>query len=145
MSNTNRAGARLRRAATWLVALMLLVALGGALAGTRRVAVANEAATSMGSGAAPKLIRDGTIATDLVGRFIAHGERTIFRVTATHAEFRILENLSLERVAAEIAASSEGASWKINGLVTEYRGANYLLIERAVMQNTRRSSLVEPR
>ena len=42
-----------------------------------------------------------------------------------------LENLALQRVARSLAERSQESQWKVSGMVTEFRGANYILLRRA--------------
>ena len=46
-----------------------------------------------------------------------------------------LENLTLQRIAQVIADSPERLRWTVTGTITEYRGANYLLVRRAILKN----------
>lgn len=78
----------------------------------------------------PRLRREGTQLRDEPGRFIAAGNRVSF-VASDGTNYVGLENLNLERVAKIITASPDSAEWFVAGTVTEYQGANYLLISRA--------------
>jgi len=56
------------------------------------------------------------------------------RFTATIDSERnlvVLENLSLERIAEAMKIDSSDNRWTVHGRVTEFRGQNYLWIERA--------------
>jgi hypothetical protein len=46
----------------------------------------------------------------------------------------VLENLALERIGRALDESRGTRLWVVSGLITEYRGANYLLVSKAVMQ-----------
>jgi hypothetical protein len=46
-----------------------------------------------------------------------------------------LENLNLERVASVINENPEQLQWSVSGTITEYRGANYLLVSRATLKS----------
>jgi hypothetical protein len=68
-----------------------------------------------------------------MGTFQPAGERVVFQPAGGKESYRVLENLALER----IRTLDEGAgqrAWVISGIVTEYRGANFLLITKAVLQ-----------
>jgi hypothetical protein len=52
----------------------------------------------------------------------------------TPESIRVLENLALERVANAIVDPRAPNRWLVSGTITEYRGLNYLLISRAVVQ-----------
>ena len=45
-----------------------------------------------------------------------------------------LENLNLERVALANNKATNRQEWFVSGTVTEFRGVNYLLIEKAVLK-----------
>jgi hypothetical protein len=49
-------------------------------------------------------------------------------------EFPALENLALERVARIVSESPDQLQWSVSGMVTEYRGQNYLLITTALLK-----------
>jgi len=44
-----------------------------------------------------------------------------------------LENLNLERIARAVADNPVTLEWKVTGTITEYRGANFLLVTRATL------------
>ena len=71
------------------------------------------------------------------GRFESTGDRITFYSEQDDEVFRVLENLALERIARILEdPSGLGASrkWGVTGVVTEYQGSNYLLIERAILK-----------
>jgi hypothetical protein len=71
------------------------------------------------------------------GRFESTGDRITFYADEGEEVFRVLENLALERIARVLEdPSGLGGSrkWNVTGVVTEYRGSNYLLIERAILK-----------
>jgi hypothetical protein len=78
--------------------------------------------------------REGTRLTDVTGRFEIAGDRVTFFPTAGRESFRLLENLSLERVAQVLSESRSRQEWTVSGTLTEFRGANYLLLTKAVIR-----------
>lgn len=80
-------------------------------------------------------LREGTKVLDRVGRFQISGDRTTFTSSQGSSEesFRVLENLMLERVTQLVNESPTERQWLISGTITEFRGANYLLLQRAVI------------
>jgi hypothetical protein len=46
--------------------------------------------------------------------------------------YTVLENLGLQRVMRVIRGNPEITRWSVSGLVTEFEGANYLLVSRAI-------------
>jgi len=80
--------------------------------------------------------REGEV-VELTGRFAFAGERVTFTAEEGNISFRVLENLALERVLQyleENAANAPRRLWSVVGRVTEFRGTNYLLLERAVLK-----------
>lgn len=44
--------------------------------------------------------------------------------------FRILENLTLQRIANAITDDAQDNFWKVSGILTEFQNENFLLIDR---------------
>ena len=44
-----------------------------------------------------------------------------------------LENLNLERISRAISNNPAQLEWMVSGEITEYRGANFLLVHRAIL------------
>jgi len=68
------------------------------------------------------------------GFFRATGDRVTFYDDAGNVRFRGLENLTLERIGRAIEETPTQVRWKVKGVITEFRGANFLLVTHAVMQ-----------
>lgn len=79
-------------------------------------------------------LREGTILTDVIGRFKVSGDRATFTITETGQSFGGLENLNLARVTTALRDDPD-AEWNISGLVTEHRGLNFLLIQKAIRKS----------
>lgn len=77
--------------------------------------------------------REGTLLVDVRGQFATRGERVVFVPDDGSAALTVLENLGLERVLRTSDDSPELLRWSIRGSVTEFGGANYLLLSRAVV------------
>ena len=78
-------------------------------------------------------IREGTELTDQLGSFRRKGDRLIFVTDDSRRQFAALENLALERVAQTLTEDDGQRQWEVTGQVTEYHGANFLLIRRAIL------------
>jgi hypothetical protein len=78
--------------------------------------------------------REGTRLTEITGRFELAGDRVIFHAASGRESYRLLENLALERVAQVLSESRSKQDWIISGTLTEFRGANYLLLTKAVIK-----------
>lgn len=79
-------------------------------------------------------MREGAKLTDYVGKFEVTGERITFYPSAGGEPLRALENLTLERVAHELAGIRREREWSVTGVVTEFQGGNYLLVTRAILK-----------
>ena len=80
-------------------------------------------------------LREGTELADLAGSFRITGDRVTFYAANDIRRFVCLENLNLERIVRALTETSDQARWNVSGKVTEYQGANYLLIERATLNS----------
>jgi len=79
-------------------------------------------------------VREGTELVDLRGVFKKAGQRVHFLPNDGQGPFVALENLNLQRIARTIADSLSRQEWEVSGTVTEYRGANFLLVKKAVLR-----------
>jgi len=79
-------------------------------------------------------LREGTVLTDVWGCFKATGDRITFVANTGNLTLVALENLNLERIARAVADTPAQLEWKVTGTVTEYGGANFLLVERAILK-----------
>jgi hypothetical protein len=80
------------------------------------------------------LLREGQ-SVELVGRLELSGDRATFFPIDKQPPLRVLENLALERVTRILGESTGEHQWLVSGVITEYRGANYLLISKAVQKS----------
>ena len=79
-------------------------------------------------------VREGTELADVLGYFTITGSRVTFITAESGHRFAGLENLNLERISKMISKAPKQMDWEVSGEVTEYRGANYLLVRRAVLK-----------
>ncbi len=87
-------------------------------------------------------LREGMKFVDRVGALKETGGRIAFYPDGEKQSLQLLENLALERVSRDL--DQPNRKWSVSGIVTEYRGANYLLLHRAVLK-ARVSSASGPR
>jgi hypothetical protein len=80
-------------------------------------------------------VREGTEIIDQLGHFQSTDGRVIFSTADGKRRFIALENLNLERIARSIADSPQTLQWGVTGTITEYRGANFLLVHRAILKS----------
>ncbi|HEV2971793.1 MAG TPA: hypothetical protein VGY55_17600 [Pirellulales bacterium] len=78
--------------------------------------------------------REGSRLIDKLGYFKLTGDRATFISSDGKLKFDGLENLAIERIARTIGDSPDPLEWSISGIITEYRGANYLLVTQAVLK-----------
>jgi len=105
------------------------------------VPTAEESSDPMTSISKSVRLREGTEIVEQRGRFIVSGDRALFITADDHRRFTVLENLNLERIAKAVTEHPDRLHWNISGMVTEYRGENYLLIKRATVRTRSDSSL----
>ncbi len=80
-------------------------------------------------------LREGVRLENTLGTFKSTGGRITFYPADTTPPLHALENLALERV-WRLQDVSQGRQWSVSGVVTEFRGANYLLITKAILKNS---------
>lgn len=85
-------------------------------------------------------LREGMKITQIVGRFEAAGEQVTFIRGDGKESLRALQNLALERIVQSIQEERGRYQWVVSGVITEFRGANYLLITRAVISGRDQST-----
>jgi len=91
-------------------------------------------AASNGTNKPTERLRENTRLVDVVGTFQAiGGDNVAFQPAGGKDSLRVLENLALERISRSLE-DNRGSTWTVSGLVTEYRGSNYLLVTKAVTQ-----------
>lgn len=81
----------------------------------------------------PLRLREGEV-LEVTGRLELSGDRAIFYPGTEKTGLRVLENLALERITQVLSESRDERQWIVSGTITEYRGANYLLIHKAVQR-----------
>lgn len=77
-------------------------------------------------------LREG-VTINAIGYFKVTADRAVFSTEDGTARYSGLENLNLERVAIAVAESPDQLLWNVTGTVTEFRGANYILVSRAML------------
>lgn len=82
----------------------------------------------------PERAREGSQLAEEVGSFEFVGDRVAFVPAGSRDSFRVLENLALERIVRELGDGRTQQAWIVNGTWTEFKGANYLLVTKAVVK-----------
>ena len=80
-------------------------------------------------------IREGTEMENQNGYFRMTGDRVTFFSEGGKGRFVVLENLNLERVSRILAENPDHLRWSVTATVTEYRGANYIFVRKAVCRD----------
>ena len=78
-------------------------------------------------------LREGTEWKDRQGVFRLAGDRVAFYPNGDRTRFVVLENLALDRVVRAMEASPIELRWSVSGIITEFRGTNYLVLRRATV------------
>lgn len=83
-----------------------------------------------------KRLREGTTFQGKRVFFRALGNRTVMHSLEGNESYVCLENLNLERILKAIDDKPARGVWKVDGTFTEFRGENFVLIQRAVVSPT---------
>jgi len=86
------------------------------------------------------LTREGTEIVNQLGYFRLTADRVTFFTDDGIGRFVVLENLNLQRIARTITDDPEQLQWDVTGTVTEFRGANFLFVRRAILKARTQSS-----
>lgn len=133
---------------SWQSWIWVLTAWGGlGWLDSSHMSMRPEAASTTGEHVRPTSeqlrLREGSKITEEVGEFRETGGRIAFYPDATGHSIIVLENLALERVSRELDQGKR--KWSVTGKVTEFRGSNYLLLERVVLKSRSALDAVAPR
>ena len=125
-----------RRLPGWLTVLAG-AGLALAVAAVRAEKPLRDVAAQDLSGSAPtaERLREGTRLVNASGYFKLTGDRITFYLDQGDRRLQVLENLSLERIGALVGETPDPLEWTVSGLVTEYGGGNYLLVQQATLKS----------
>ena len=113
----------------WLLNLIGLAAIGSNLAaGDGRNDDKPAPVTALRS--PDKLMREGARLESRVMIVRSSGDSLTLEAEDDKQAFEALENLALERILQSVRADSNDKRWLVTGQVTEYRGRNFLMLER---------------
>ncbi|MDR1494245.1 MAG: hypothetical protein LBT05_16235 [Planctomycetaceae bacterium] len=82
------------------------------------------------------LTREGTIVQSQHVWFRMVGNRVMMSSVQDSSYFLCLENLNLERIVNMMRKYPTMTDWQVDYLVTEYRGENYAIIQRAALMSS---------
>jgi hypothetical protein len=129
----------------WVLGLVAFLIVTGLLAQDGHTPGAGAARTVLpgGPAASPRRsdeeklterMREGTRVIDVVGSFQTAGDRISFHPDGKGESYRVLENLALQRVDEYLGANRGTPTWTVSGVMTEFRGSNFLLVQKAVVR-----------
>ena len=81
------------------------------------------------------LVREGTVIQSQHVVFRVSNDRVMLSTGNGSERYICLENQNLQRVTDVLKGNPTFTDWTVDFLVTEYRGANYALIQRAVLSS----------
>ncbi len=87
--------------------------------------------------------REGSRLIEQLGSFKLTGDRITFISSDGKLRMDCLENLASERTAHIIGDSPDPLLWTVSGVITEYRGTNYLLLSQCMLK-TKPTALSRP-
>jgi hypothetical protein len=123
---------------------------GVTLAWTRSAAAPNSARTALEAGVLSQAydsgekslgndntrrLREGGEIINQAGYFLTSGGRLAFESADSKTRLIALENHNLEQVAQTITDDASQLEWIVSGTISEYRGANFLLLSRAELKS----------
>ena len=126
----------LRSPACWVILSCGCVAVFANLSGDRQLSsksiMASDRPPLSSMAKDESILREGTPLVDVKGRFRKQGERFQFMEEGSSKSFKCLENLSLQRVDASQQDDDRKVVWLVTAKVTEFKGENFLFLEKAV-------------
>ena len=79
-------------------------------------------------------LREGEKFDKTIGEFLRVDGRIQFSPAGGAAKMTVLENRAAERVDRELESTRTRRKWSVSGVVTEFRGKNFLLVKHAVLR-----------
>ncbi len=132
MRSSRVASSSLSRALMCATTVVVFVAVGLVQGANEPAPTSAPLENESKAAAAKQRVREGARLLEQQGSFQPAGDRFMF-VGQDQARFMVLENLALQRIALALSEPQTAPTWTVTGIVTEFRGANYLLVTRAVM------------
>jgi hypothetical protein len=97
--------------------------------------IASQSPGGMPAGGKPiERLREGTRLIDVVGTFQSLGNDSVSFSPGGKDSLRVLENLALQRVVFILDDNKGARQWIVSGIITEYKGSNYILVTKAQQQ-----------
>lgn len=115
----------------WLLILIAIAAIGSNLTAGDS-GKKPDTATADGATEQQKLLREGTRVESRMVQVRLSGESLVLETLEDKQSFEALESLALERLQQALRSDSNDKRWLVTGQVTEFKGRNYLLLERVI-------------
>ncbi len=126
----------LRSSAFWVILAACTLAVVANLSGENQInanaMMASERPSLSQMSKEETVLREGTPLTEVKGRFKKQGERFQFTEEGTNKSFKCLENLCLQRIAANQHDDDRKVIWIVSAKLTEFNSENFLVLEKAV-------------
>lgn len=114
----------------WMINLVGLAAIGSNLTAEDETTHNGGSQQTQVSREPVKLLREGARVESRMMVVRSAADNLIFETEDDKQSLEALENLALERVVQAVRADSSDKRWLVTGQVTEYRGRNFILLER---------------
>jgi len=93
----------------------------------------NAPLTAAGGAKPAERLRENTRLADIAGVFQSVGNDSVsFSPAGSRDSYRLLENLALERIIRTLDENRGSRPGTASGIITEFRGTNYLLVTKAI-------------
>jgi hypothetical protein len=115
----------------WMLVVVGLAAIGSNLTagdGSKKP----EVPASDSSVEQPRLLREGTRIESRMVQVRQTGDSLVLETLEDKQVFEALESLALERLQQALRSDSNDKRWLVTGQVTEFKGRNFLLLERVI-------------
>ena len=125
----------LRSPAFWVVLTVCCVACFVNLSGTSghgNAIMADDRPSLAQMSRQESMAREGTSLADVKGRFRKQGDRFLFVEEGAVKTIKCLENLCLQRVAANQQDDDRKVVWLVSARLTEFNDENFLILDKAV-------------
>ncbi len=122
--------------AFWVIVIVGCLAVFANLHGERTSHAnslsASERPSLMQMSKEDSILREGAVLTEIKGRFKKNAERMIFTEEVTNKSYKCLENLCLQRIAANQLDDDRKVIWMISAKITEFNNENFIILEKSV-------------
>ncbi len=119
----------------WLIGLSLAVVSITSLLPTGRAGEGLASQSSqVNSGSQAQLMREGTRIVDQPANCRSSGEQLLIDFATESEPLVALENLAAQRILKAVMDDAGDGGWVINGQITEFKGHNYILLNRVNRQ-----------